>query len=596
MTIGNVGFGSSQNVGSLELSNNLIRFVQYNANEKEKYLKPLDSEKTRYLLEYTNRSVGSFAFVAHILLVKENERKVIENVFLTDEDDCRKIQRFLDSLNSLCIEEIERKKQEFNLRIQTRISNLGTNFEVTTINKVGYKSKQNLGKLILLDGNLEFCKDNGESETLCLFPLNNEDEYYYIDSYHEYHSGYISEEIPVIKIILSRGIFNEDIVKLYIVEEDQRKIVEFLNDFNTKCKEENDKGKEKLRIQEERLCEDFANEVETLVSHLVSDKHIFQMTNNFFVNYNFEIIFGQIDNIFEFEKLIVKHYGDIGKNTLIWSLCREADAYSEEESFDLSLFLGQLMYFEKFGKVLAKRASIEDEITSAFVAWKLINLTAIDYYHNSFQQEYGQFFEINTNLSLENYIEIYSSIDVIDLSSHEQAMKFMYFLLKNEIRIADTNQNLSKCFSIIKENLDEIKQTKDLDQFEALLLKKPSSKSISINDVDLMTGREFEEFVCELFKRMGYKTIITKASGDQGVDVIAEKNGIKIGVQAKCYSNAVPNKAIQEVSAGLKHYNLTKGLVITNNYYTTSASELAYSNNIILWDRNVLIQKITELF
>ena len=127
-------------------------------------------------------------------------------------------------------------------------------------------------------------------------------------------------------------------------------------------------------------------------------------------------------------------------------------------------------------------------------------------------------------------------------------------------------------------------------------MKKPSSKSISISDVDLMTGREFEEFVCELFKRMGYTTIVTKASGDQGIDVIAEKNGIKIGVQAKCYSNTVSNKAIQEVSAGLRHYNLTKGIVITNNYFTTSASELAYSNNIILWDRNVLKEKLSELF
>ena len=67
-------------------------------------------------------------------------------------------------------------------------------------------------------------------------------------------------------------------------------------------------------------------------------------------------------------------------------------------------------------------------------------------------------------------------------------------------------------------------------------------------------------------------------------------------IQAKCYSSAVTNKAIQEVVAGLSHYKLDKGIVVTNNYFTDSARELAMSNNIILWDRTMLKEKIAELF
>jgi len=111
-----------------------------------------------------------------------------------------------------------------------------------------------------------------------------------------------------------------------------------------------------------------------------------------------------------------------------------------------------------------------------------------------------------------------------------------------------------------------------------------------------MDGIEFEHFVADLFNKMGYTATVTKASGDQGIDVIAEKEDRKLGIQAKCYSSAVTNKAIQEVVAGLSHYKLDKGIVVTNNYFTDSARELAMSNNIILWDRTMLKEKIAGLF
>ncbi|RQN11113.1 restriction endonuclease [Clostridium butyricum] len=111
-----------------------------------------------------------------------------------------------------------------------------------------------------------------------------------------------------------------------------------------------------------------------------------------------------------------------------------------------------------------------------------------------------------------------------------------------------------------------------------------------------MTGSEFEIFVGELFKEMGYKTTVTKASGDQGIDVVAEKNGLRFGVQAKCYSNTVSNSAIQEVVAGISFYKCDKAIVITNNFFTNSAIQLAKANDVVLWNREMLKQKIEELF
>ncbi|MCL2772029.1 MAG: restriction endonuclease [Oscillospiraceae bacterium] len=107
-----------------------------------------------------------------------------------------------------------------------------------------------------------------------------------------------------------------------------------------------------------------------------------------------------------------------------------------------------------------------------------------------------------------------------------------------------------------------------------------------------MNGRDFERFIANLFEKMGYKTKLTKASGDQGIDVIAESSDERIGIQAKCYSSKVGNSAIQEVVAGKAFYKLDKVMVITNNRFTSSAIDLARANNVILWDRNNLKDKL----
>lgn len=106
---------------------------------------------------------------------------------------------------------------------------------------------------------------------------------------------------------------------------------------------------------------------------------------------------------------------------------------------------------------------------------------------------------------------------------------------------------------------------------------------------DYMTGEDFEVFVSVVLEKIGYiNTQLTKGSGDQGVDIIAEKDGVRYAIQCKRYSQPVGNKAVQEVLAGKNYYKCHVGAVITNNYFTQSAKELAKENGIILWDRDFL--------
>lgn len=99
----------------------------------------------------------------------------------------------------------------------------------------------------------------------------------------------------------------------------------------------------------------------------------------------------------------------------------------------------------------------------------------------------------------------------------------------------------------------------------------------------MIIGYDYEKYCAEYLESLEFHSVeVTKASQDQGVDIIAYKNGSKYAVQCKYYSSAVGNKAIQEVVAGAKLYNCDKKMVITNNTYTKSAVELADSNDVIL--------------
>lgn len=175
-------------------------------------------------------------------------------------------------------------------------------------------------------------------------------------------------------------------------------------------------------------------------------------------------------------------------------------------------------------------------------------------------------------------------------------------------RYTDHNVNVGKTYTyfiqaIRTQNgflLDEItsnKQNVTIEKSEEPQTKTkigniPSTKQ-KHHDFDNMDGHEFESFCATLLKRNGFKNVsVTKGSGDQGIDILATKDGIKYGIQCKCYSSEVGNKAVQEAFSGKTFYNRHVGVVLTNNFFTTAAKELAEKNGIILWDRKRLLKMI----
>lgn len=120
-------------------------------------------------------------------------------------------------------------------------------------------------------------------------------------------------------------------------------------------------------------------------------------------------------------------------------------------------------------------------------------------------------------------------------------------------------------------------------------------KKFRTNSIDEMEGLEFEHFCAGLLEGRGFLEVeVTKGSGDYGIDILAEKDGVTYAIQCKCYSSPVGVKAVQEAYAGRDYYDRMVGAVLTNQYFTAPAVEAARKLKILLWDRGYLERMMEE--
>lgn len=113
--------------------------------------------------------------------------------------------------------------------------------------------------------------------------------------------------------------------------------------------------------------------------------------------------------------------------------------------------------------------------------------------------------------------------------------------------------------------------------------------------IDEMEGHDFEYYCADLLKEKGFLEVeVTRGSRDYGVDILAEKDGITYAIQCKCYSAPVGVAAVQEAYAGRDYYDRMVGVVLTNQYFTAPAVDVAKKLQILLWDRGYLERMLEE--
>ena len=129
--------------------------------------------------------------------------------------------------------------------------------------------------------------------------------------------------------------------------------------------------------------------------------------------------------------------------------------------------------------------------------------------------------------------------------------------------------------------------------FEQLDFRKMEERATGFRSDDIpFDGHAFETWVADALRGFGWEAEVTPGSGDQGIDVIAMKNGKKLGLQCKLYSSPVGNKAVQEAHAGKVYYGADAAGVLTNAGFTASARDLAAVTGVMLFSHH----EIPELF
>jgi restriction system protein len=117
---------------------------------------------------------------------------------------------------------------------------------------------------------------------------------------------------------------------------------------------------------------------------------------------------------------------------------------------------------------------------------------------------------------------------------------------------------------------------------EARVEDETQARSASASFHDKMTPAEFELFCADELRQSGWDARVTMQSRDQGVDVVAERDGLRVVIQCKLYARPVGNKSVQEAAAARAHEQAGHAVVVTNNGYTGAAEQLAATNGVLL--------------
>lgn len=198
----------------------------------------------------------------------------------------------------------------------------------------------------------------------------------------------------------------------------------------------------------------------------------------------------------------------------------------------------------------------------------------------------------------EKFQNIIIFIDEIgNLQKNKEINEYLLKILLKGKKVGITCLLYSK-FSKRNLNLGYIEDLVNLyDEFDIEKVISGEINNIELDKIDdEMDGYNFENCSANLLLNNGFNNVkVTQYSGDFGVDIIAYKDDIKYAIQCKKYSSPVGIKAVQEVIGSKTMNDCHVAVVLTNNFFTSSAKELAKKNNVLLWDRNKLKELINNL-
>jgi restriction system protein len=111
----------------------------------------------------------------------------------------------------------------------------------------------------------------------------------------------------------------------------------------------------------------------------------------------------------------------------------------------------------------------------------------------------------------------------------------------------------------------------------------------TLEELQSLSGVEFEKLVRSLFERDGYRVVACGGSGDEGIDLILHLDRAKDVVQCKRWKSDIGSPVIREFYGSMIHAGARHGFIITTASFSSSATSFAAGKPILLIDGAYLL-------
>lgn len=173
--------------------------------------------------------------------------------------------------------------------------------------------------------------------------------------------------------------------------------------------------------------------------------------------------------------------------------------------------------------------------------------------------------------------------------------------MQGRIQSAREQQQLARELQRREEELkaEELRQAKESAR-QAKLERRQQAILLarSLDGLCALDPFEFESAMAELLAKLGWVDVsLTRRSGDRGVDIAANNQGIPYVVQCKRYtpSQKISSEAIRNLHGAMAQARAKKALFITTSTYTREARAAAEALGIELWDGNEIAKMCKDI-
>lgn len=229
----------------------------------------------------------------------------------------------------------------------------------------------------------------------------------------------------------------------------------------------------------------------------------------------------------------------------------------------------------------------------------------INYFKNFYNEDLNEI--INRGLEAEDFISIANRLILDEFISWKNEINVgspstINLIYSSLLQTIEKDLTSRKLFETIIE-IQKIRARHSKQIEELIKLNKNKKLTDVTNDMNAIKQvLEFNLITYEgdyvkcfkkIFSWMGYSIEDYKEYTNE-IYFLLKKDEVKTFVIVKLTSKPIKSEVIEEIMECMHKDNTDFGLVVTNNYFSEAAKKLAKENNIILWNKDKIIENIYE--